>query len=342
MTDTITSGTARSVAGNLRRTLATGWGRQAGLSYEAAARGTIAAWEARADELEQREAKLLPWGQQFLRSPAWRGRRGYVTRGKAELGRYLEERAITSADLAGAELITPGPSPLVAPIASRCDARPASPGSATVIRWSGPARPGPVAEGEVKPGAGLTPELTPVPLPFVAYWVGLSRTVLDDEAQLASVVDGRLRRGLGLALDDQIAGALAGDDAIDTAGGPDLAGAIRNAVGQLAAAGYFADTTVLVSPGDLAAAGSLADLPLLGVTAIIPTAGLEAGTAIAADLRSAVQVRYHGTAAVQTTDSHAGQFVRNEITLLAEQRALGAVADPAAAVKATPGANGED
>ena len=74
------------------------------------------------------------------------------------------------------------------------------------------------------------------------------------------------------------------------------------------------------------------------MTAVIPSAGLPAGTAITADLRAAVQVRYHGTARLSTTDSHAGQFLSNEITLLAEQRALGAVADPAAAVKATAGA----
>ena len=175
-------------------------------------------------------------------------------------------------------------------------------------------------------------------LPFIAYWVGVTRQVLGDHGQLAAIIDGRLRRGLGMSIDDQIATALADDDGIAEASDGDLGAAIRVAVGQLAAAGYFGDTTVLIAPEDLPAAGILGDLPLLGVTAVIPSAGLPAGTAITADLRAAVQVRYHGTARISTTDSHLEQFLTNEITLLAEQRALGAVADPAAAVKATAGA----
>ena len=227
---------------------------------------------------------------------------------------------------------------MFAPIAARCDIRPATPGNATTIRWSGPVRPRPVLEGDLKPDAGLTPAITPVILPFIAYWCGVTRQVLADHSQLAAIIDGRLRRGLGMSIDDQIASALADDDDIAEASDGDLGAAIRVAVGQLAAAGYFGDTTVLIAPEDLPAAGILGDLPLLGVTAVIPSAGLPAGTAITADLRACVQVRYHGTARLSTTDSHLEQFLTNEITLLAEQRALGAVADPAAAVKATAGA----
>lgn len=303
--------------------------------YPVALRQTLAAIDNRVQQAEERRARLLPWGDQFLHSAAWRDRTGYVTHGRASVDRYLEERAITGADLDGGELVIPGPSPLVAPIAARCDPRPASVGNATVIRWHGPQRPAAADEGQLKPGANLAPSLTPVSLPIVSYWVPVTRHVLDDHQQLAAIIDGRLRRGLGLDLDDRIAAALADDPDVATAGGPDLAGAIRNAVGALAANGYFGDVTVLVAPGDLAAAGSLADLPVLGVTAVIPTAGLTAGTAIAADLRAGVQVRYAGSAELLTTDSHAEQFIRNEITLLAEQRALGAVTDPAAAVRAT-------
>jgi len=337
MTDLdVTADLARYGAANLARTLESG--PDLGPGYRRAAANTIRDLEERARTATRRETATRGWGASFINSDAWRNRDGYITRTPCIVGGPLEERAAIGTDDLGALAELPPAPPMFAPIAARCDIRPAAPGNATTIRWSGPVRPRPVPEGDLKPDAGLTPAITPVILPFIAYWCGVTRQVLADHSQLAAIIDGRLRRGLGMSIDDQIATALADDDDITEASDGDLGAAIRVAVGQLAAAGYFGDTTVLISPEDLPAAGILGDLPLLGVTAVIPSAGLPAGTAITADLRAAVQVRYHGTARLSTTDSHAGQFLANEITLLAEQRALGAVADPAAAVKATAGA----
>jgi len=336
-TDDISADLERYTAANLTRTLESG--PDLGPGYRRAAANTIRDLEERARTATRRETAARGWGEVFVTSDAWRNRDGWLTRTPCVVGGPLEERAAIGTDDIGALAELPPSPPLFAPIASRCDIRPAAPGDATTIRWTGPVRPRPVPEGGLKPEAGLTPAIVPVILPTLAYWVGVTRQVLDDHAQLAAIIDGRLRRGLGMSIDDQVATALADDDGIAevTAAG-DLGAAIRVAVGQLAAAGYFGDTTVLIAPEDLPAAGILGDLPLLGVTAVIPSAGLPAGTAITADLRAAVQVRYHGTARILTTDSHLEQFLTNEITLLAEQRALGAVADPAAAVKATAGA----
>jgi hypothetical protein len=335
-TTDISADLARFAAAGLTRTLAAG--PDLGPGYRRAAANTLRDLEERARVATRRETAAHGWGHTFVTSDAWTNRTGYVTRTPCIVGGPLEERAdIGGADIGTAEL-APAP-PMFTVIASRCDLRPAAPGNATVIRWSGPLRPRPVPEGDLKPGAGLTPAIAPVILPMIAYWVGVSRQVLSDHDQLAAIIDGRLRRGLGQAIDDQIAAALADDDDIAevTAAG-DLGAAIRAAVGQLAVHGYYGNTVVIISPEDLPGAEDLTGLHVLGVDMVIPSAGVGAGTAIAADLRAAVQVRYHGTARLLTTDSNAGQFLANEITLLAEQRALGAVVDPAAAVKATTGA----
>ena len=307
-------------------------------SGKAAARAAMTRMGERAAAADADRAELTArgWGAVFTASPQWRNRTSYVA-GPCPVPGPLEERALGTADLGHAAELGPVPG-FTAPITARCDIRRASPGNATVVRWHGPVRPGPVPEGGTKPDACLAPELLAVSLPFVAYWTGLSRAVLDDNQQLAAAIDTRLLRGIGLAVDDQVAEALAADDGLAEVAGADLGEAIRAAVGQLAVSGYYGNTTVIIAAADLPAAGHLGDLPLLGVGAIIPAAGLPAGTAIAADLRAAVQVRYHGPAKISTTDSHASQFTANTISLLAEVRVLGAVVDPAAAVKATTGA----
>ena len=335
-TDLDLADVTRFTAANLARTVASG--PDLGPGYRRAAASTIRALEERARTATRRETAAHGWGATFVTSDAWRNRDGYLTTVPCIVGGPLEERADIGGDDIGALAELPPAPPMFAPIAARCDTRPAAPGNATTIRWSGPVRPRPVPEGDLKPGAGLTPAITPVILPWLAYWTGVTRQVLDDHAQLAAIIDGRLRRGLGMSIDDQIASALAADADVAEVTAGDLGAAIRVAVGTLAAAGYYGDTTLIIAPADLADAEGLAYLAVLGVGAIIPSAGLEEGTAIAADLRAAVQVRYHGTARISTTDSHLEQFLTNEITLLAEQRALGAVADPAAAVKATAGA----
>jgi hypothetical protein len=282
----------------------------------------------------------LSAGEQFLASPAWRQRTGGLTAGVADIPGYLgpvEERTTPDdrdvIDRGELRLIPP----LTAPIAARCDTIPAAPGKASLVRWKQGLRPLTAGEGFTKTRAGLLTELHPVPLPIVAHWVPVPRAMLDDNPQLSAAIDGRLRRGLALALDDQIAIALRTDRSIPVVPAASnqigFAAAIRHAVGLLATAGYFGDVTVLVAPGDLVVAAALSDLAMLGVTAVIPTLGMTSGYAVAADLRAAVQVRYHHAAEVSTSDTVSGYFLNNQVFLLAEQRAAGAVADPDAAVR---------
>jgi hypothetical protein len=283
-------------------------------------------------------AQHWTWGAQFLASPAWQNRRGYLTDGAAVVAAYLEERAdITTGDTGALTSVLQSgpPSPLVAPIAARCAPVPASVGSATLVRWSGPLRPPPTAEGDLKPGAVMTPTVAPLAIPYCGAWIGLTRQVLDDEPALSAVIDGRLRRALGLALDDSIAAAIAADEEIATVSGADLAASILLAIGALAADGYAGNLAALVNPADYASLGAVNELTALGVGAILPTAGTPEGTVIVADLFAAVQVRTVGAARIMTTDSHADMFLKNELVILAEARVAGVVTDPAVAVLAT-------
>jgi hypothetical protein len=282
----------------------------------------------------------LSAGEQFLASPAWRQRTGCLTAGVADIAGYLgpvEERTTPDdRDVIDRGELRPAP-PLIAPIAARCDTIPAAPGKASLVRWKQGTRPLTAGEGFPKTRAGLLTELHPVSMPYVAHWVPIPRAMLDDNAQLSAAIDGRLRRGLALVLDERIGIALRTDAAIPLVPSASnqigFAAAIRHAVGLLAAAGYFGDVTVLIAPGDLTVAPGLSDLAMLGVTAVIPTLGMTSGYAVAADLRAAVQVRYHHKAEVSISDTVHDYFLRNQLVLLAEQRAVGAVADPEAAVR---------
>ena len=183
----------RFTAANLTRTLESG--PDLGPGYRRAAANTIRDLEERARTATRRETAARGWGEVFVTSDAWRNRDGYAHRSpRAVIGGPLEERAAIGTDDLGAPAELPRVPPMFAPIAARCDIRPRPPGNATTIRWSGPVRPGPSPRATSSPSAGLTPAITPVILPSVAYWVGVTRQVLDDHAQLAAIIDGRLRR----------------------------------------------------------------------------------------------------------------------------------------------------
>jgi hypothetical protein len=65
---------------------------------------------------------------------------------------------------------------------------------------------------------------------------------------------------------------------------------------------------------------------------------LPAGTAYVGDFAQAVTVFDRGTTAVYLSDSHADNFIRNVLLLLAEIRALATVPEPQAAAKCSVGA----
>ena len=256
------------------------------------------------------------WGQRFVSSPQWRTRTG-LTCAPVELGGYLEERATAAPLVPGAAGSGLGP------VASRCGIIPAQPVHVTLLRWTGPLVPAePQVPEEVKASGGQAPVITPVVAPTIASWIAATRELLDDHAALAALIDGRLRLGLALALDDAIMGTITAD--------PDIPAAtsVLAAVGQLAAQGHVPGlVTVILSPDDYAVPGQAADFLALGVT-VLASAGLRAGTAVVGSLGAGVQLRTVGAAQVMITDSHSAGFTHNELTILSEQRVAHGVSDP--------------
>lgn len=281
------------------------------------------------------------WGRQFTTSPQWLGRSGHVSRGAAQL-----ETRLSSADLDGGGqpwLIPGGTAPDIAPIASRCTrAGRVRPGDAGVLRWSGPLRPAPgvTAEGDVKPAADGAPEVVPLDVPYRAAYVEVTRQVLEDNAALAGVIDGRLRRALGLALDDLTVAALLADDI-------PAADSMWAAIGDMASYGYAGQVALLINPADYPeVAPTMPALTVAGVTALLASPGIDAGTCVVADLAAAVTTFSYGAAQVQTldgnssavalppsitSDSNGQDFLINQMIILAEVRFAAAISDPSAA-----------
>ena len=116
--------------------------------------------------------------------------------------------------------------------------------------------------------------VTAVVAPTIASWIAATRQLLDDHAALSALIDGRLRLGLALALDNAIMETITADADIPPAD------SVLAAVGQLAAAGHVPGlVTVILSPDDYAVPGQAADFLALGVT-VLASAGLRAGTAV--------------------------------------------------------------
>lgn len=60
------------------------------------------------------------------------------------------------------------------------------------------------AEGDTKPESAITFELKTAPVRTIAHWLKLSKQVRDDAPQLQAHIDGRLRYGVELRIDNQL------------------------------------------------------------------------------------------------------------------------------------------
>ena len=259
----------------------------------------------------------LSWGRQFA-AAFTRNRTGYTCNAVELLPGYVEERAAAVPLLPGA-----GTSTALSPIAGRCGTIPATPGDVALLRWQGPLLPGaPQVPEELKQAAGDAPALQVVVAPYIGAWLPATRQVLDDHAALASVIDGRLRRALALSLDNELVDMAASDADVPAAA------SVLAAVGELSAAGYAGDLTVIVAGADFATVGPVADLTALGVGAVLASAQVPEGTAIVGNLGAGIQIRTVGATRIMVTDSHAGTFMSNTLTILAEARTAFGVADP--------------
>ena len=176
------------------------------------------------------------------------------------------------------------------------------------------------------------------PLDTLAHWIQITRQALEDATYIRSVIEGKLRRGVTLAIVDQIQAAITAATlpvATVPVGG-NLIDAIRVGVGTVQSNGYNPNA-VLLNPADWAAL----DIAVMGGTLNGPTVGTNfwgltpiastlqaAGTATVGDFKSGVVWFDRNVSSVFISDSHADLFIKNTLVILAETRGKAAVPEP--------------
>jgi len=200
-----------------------------------------------------------------------------------------------------------------------------------------------VAEGATKPEADFTPTPHTEALETYAHWKGISRQALEDIPQIQSIVEGALRGGILTALETAAAAAIAAGG-LPVTNNADLMTGLRIAIGEVQTRGYANPNAILLNPADFAGL----DVAVMGVTnngpvrtgsvwgvPAIAVGAIPAGTAYVGDFSTAVTLFARNTVSAYMTDSHQDFFIKNLLVVLAEQRALVAVTEPAAAEQVT-------
>lgn len=206
-----------------------------------------------------------------------------------------------------------------------------------------------VPEGALKPAADLVLTSDTAALDTYAWWKAITRQALEDVPRIQSIIEGRLQAGITRALEKAVGDALTAatlavaQAAAVPAGSPipQLLANIRVGIGMVQALGYT-PTVVALNPADFA----IVDLGLLQATfngpvtsgpywGVRPVAvpGIVPGTAYVGDFATAITMFRRANAEVFLTDSHADFFLRNQLVILAEQRAKVAVVESPAIVE---------
>lgn len=210
-------------------------------------------------------------------------------------------------------------------------------------------------ENVTKPESNITFTLESMAVQTLAHWIPASKQVLADAPMLQSYIDGRLSYGLKLEEEDQLLngngtnGNLSGllksgnytaynrgataDTKIDT---------IRKAFTQCALSNYTA-TAVVMNPADweeieltkdnegryiFAQPQSLAQPQMWGRT-VVPTNSIAAGTFLTGAFNMAAQIWDREDASISVSTENSDNFVKNMVTILAEERLALTVYRPA-------------
>lgn len=307
-------------------------------------------------ELDRRSGGIeVPeaWGDLFTRSAAFQSYPGGGTSQRIEVPFDLENRAaigISTYPAAGIPpyVWTPPAYTYNSPLLDVVGKVSTSANAVSYVKWT----PNPqaaasvVAEGALKPEAAMTATAASVSLVTWAHYKEITRQALEDIPMIRSIVEGRLRQGLVRAIEDSIAANLiaATLPAVAAPTGSNLLTAIRMGIGTVQAAGYSNPNAVLLNPADYATLDVFVmtnanQAPSIqgGYWGLRPIASpsVPAGTAWVGDFSAGVTLFTRGTAAVYLSDSHADNFIRNVLLLLAETRGLAVVGEPAAIAECT-------
>lgn len=209
-------------------------------------------------------------------------------------------------------------------------------------------------ENTLKAQSGITFAPKNAAVETIAHWIPASKQILDDAKALASFIDGRLRHGLALAEERQLLyGTGTGGDvhgivpqaqafapAITIADATPI-DRIRLAILQAMLADYAADGIVL-NPTDWAEIELTKDnegryivgnavngiAPALWNLPIVQTTSMLAGDFLTGAFGMSAQIFDRETASVQVSTEDRDNFVKNMITIRAEERLAFAVYRP--------------
>lgn len=217
-----------------------------------------------------------------------------------------------------------------------------------------------VSETTQKPESTLAYALVQSAVVTIAHWIKASKQILDDLAQLQSMIDGRLRYGLAFVEEEQLLKGsgtgnnlngiytqataysapivIAGETKIDT---------LRLMLLQSEIAEYPA-TGIVLHPSDWAAIelkkdttgryiignpqGSLA--PTLWARPVVATQAMTADTALVGAFQLGAQIFDREDANVVIATENSDDFVKNLVTVRCEERLAMAVYRPEAFIKA--------
>jgi len=284
-------------------------------------------------------------GLQFVDTDQFRNYTGRGQSGAVEFTDFLplNTRApITTADLAIPSFVLPPrvQDITVPPLLTVVDVVGVSTGVVEWVTVTGDPVAALVPEGTAKPEAALTFTPTSAPLDTLAHWVAITRQALEDASYIQSVIEGKLRRGIALAIAEAVNNALVAA-AIPPASVPlggSLLEAIRVGIGVVQSNGYTPNA-VLLNPADWADL----DMSVMGGTLGGPTVGSTfwgltpiasrlqpVGTATVGDFKAGVVWFDRNVSSVFISDSHADYFIKNTLVILAETRGKAAVPEPLA------------
>ena len=215
-----------------------------------------------------------------------------------------------------------------------------------------------VAELALKPESNYAWELKQAKVATIAHWVGASRQVLDDSGQLRTLIDGELRYGLALREELQlllgdgvgtnVLGLIPQATAYDTTGqaaGINKFDVLLRAVAQAETADLPA-TGVVVNSADWLKMQGIKDgqgkyigsgpmgtaMPTVWGLDVVPSNSMPTGKFLAGNFANAATLYDRMTPVVLVSTEDRDNFIRNAVTILAEERIALAVRQPAALI----------
>ena len=202
-------------------------------------------------------------------------------------------------------------------------------------------------ENVTKPESGITFTLETEPVQTIAHWIPASKQVIADSAQLQGYISGRLTYGLKLKEETQLLAGTGANGELNglitqatayTVQSPQLTNKfdiIREAIKQAQLSEYF-PTNIVLNPQDwyemdVAKVGAADDryvagnpremsAPRLWGLPVILSNSITAGTFLLGAFDMGAEIKDRMQATVEVSRENSDNFVKNMITILAEER----------------------